>query len=94
MQNAVLRAMRKMVPAAMGPSRPLWGAKSFNSGAGMHRLATMAAFVRYDMPYGSPPNTLSAQQAYDVSAFVLSHARPMFSATRPISFPAQPAGHY
>ncbi len=29
---------------------PLWGSKSFNDGAGMHRLNTMAEFVRYNMP--------------------------------------------
>jgi thiosulfate dehydrogenase len=74
-----------------GTFPPLWGAKSFNNGAGMHRLATMAAFVRYNMPFGQPPNTLSAQQAYDVSAFVLSHPRPVFAPNRSIVFPAEPA---
>jgi thiosulfate dehydrogenase len=73
---------------------PLWGAGSFNNGAGMHRLTTMAAFVRYNMPYGSPPNTLSAQQAYDVSAFVLSHPRPAFDGQRLIAFPARKASFY
>ncbi|MEO6991752.1 MAG: c-type cytochrome [Candidatus Baltobacteraceae bacterium] len=77
--------------AGQGTFPPLWGPKSFNDGAGMHRLGTMAAFVRYNMPYGAPPNTLSAQEAYDVSAFVLSHARPAFVATRAIRFPAEPA---
>jgi thiosulfate dehydrogenase len=70
---------------------PLWGPKSFNGGAGMHRLTTMSAFVRYNMPFGSPPNTLSKQQAYDVSAFVLSHPRPKFDKKRTIVFPPQEA---
>jgi thiosulfate dehydrogenase len=73
---------------------PLWGKTSFNGGAGMHKLATMAAFVRYNMPYGAAPNTLSAQQAYDVSAFVLSHARPTFNGQRMIQFPARKASYY
>lgn len=73
---------------------PLWGPKSFNGGAGMHRPATMAAFVRYNMPFGSPPNTLTAQEAVDVSAFVLSHPRPAFNAQRSIAFPAQPASFF
>jgi thiosulfate dehydrogenase len=73
---------------------PLWGAASFNDGAGMHRLTTMAAFVRYNMPYGSPPDTLTAQQAYDVSAFVLSHPRPTFDGQRLIAFPARKASFY
>ncbi len=77
-----------------GAFPPLWGAKSFNNGAGMHRLATMAAFVRYNMPYGGPPNALAAQDAYDVSAYVLSHPRPKFLATQTIAFPPQPAGRY
>jgi cytochrome c len=51
----------------------------------------MAGFIRYNMPYGSPPNTLSAQQAYDVAAFVLSHQRPHFQGNRPIAFPPLPA---
>jgi len=77
-----------------GAFPPLWGNRSFNDGAGMHRLKTMAAFVRYNMPYGGPPNALSAQEAYDVSAYVLSHPRPKFDAGQMISFPAQPARHY
>ena len=80
--------------AGVGSYPPLWGPKSFNSGAGMHRLTTMSAFVRYNMPYGSAPNTLSKQEAYDVSAFVLSHARPGFDRTRKIAFPAQAAGTF
>ena len=70
---------------------PLWGPKSFNGGAGMHRLTTMSAFVRYNMPFGGPPNALSKQAAYDVSAFVLSHPRPVFAKARMISFPPQRA---
>jgi thiosulfate dehydrogenase len=73
---------------------PLWGSTSFNGGAGMHRLTTMAAFVRYNMPYGAPPNTLTKQQAYDVSAYVLSHARPKFDGQRIIEFPARKASFY
>ncbi len=69
----------------------LWGATSFNAGAGMHRIGTMAEFVRYNMPFGSPPNTLTRQQAYDVAAFVLSHPRPAFRKNRPIAFPPVPA---
>lgn len=73
---------------------PLWGPKSFNAGAGMHRPETMSAFVRYNMPFGSPPDTLSAQEAVDVAAFVLSHPRPAFDATRSIAFPPEPASFF
>ncbi len=77
--------------AGVGTFPPLWGSKSFNDGAGMHRLNTMAEFVRYNMPHGSPPNTLSKQEAYDVSAFVLGHSRPKFNKNRVITFPPVPA---
>lgn len=72
---------------------PLWGARSFNNGAGMHRLPTMAAFVRANMPQNAP-GTLTAQQAYDVSAYVLSHARPRFQGRRPVVFPGAPAKYF
>jgi thiosulfate dehydrogenase len=54
----------------------LWGDSSFNIGAGMARLRTMAAFVRHNMPYGSA--TLTDQQAFDVAAYIESRPRPDF----------------
>lgn len=76
-----------------GSFPPLWGATSFNDGAGMHRLRTMAAFVRYAMPQNAP-GSLTDQQAYDVSAFVLHHARPHFQRNRLVTFPARRAGYF
>lgn len=55
---------------------PLWGAGSFNIGAGMARQRTAAAFIKRNMPYGSP--TLTDQQAADVAAYVDSRPRPDF----------------
>lgn len=72
---------------------PLWGQRSFNGGAGMHRLSTMAAFVRYNMPQNAP-GSLTPQEAYDVSAFVLSHARPKFQSARLVGFPVRPAKYF
>ena len=72
---------------------PLWGAGSFNGGAGMHRLGTMAGFVRYNMP-ANAPGTLSDKDAYDVAAYVLSHARPRFDKNRVVAFPPQPASYF
>jgi thiosulfate dehydrogenase len=54
---------------------PLWGSHSFAIGAGMSRIGTAAAFIRWNMPFDRPM-TLTDQQAYDVAAFVLSHPRP------------------
>lgn len=56
---------------------PLWGPRSFNDGAGMAHLNRMTGFVRYNMP-NNAPGSLSVDEAYDVSAFVLGHARPHF----------------
>lgn len=57
---------------------PLWGKGSFNNGAGMHRLLIAAAFVRANMPLGTPWNrpVLSVGQAYDVAAYFNSFPRP------------------
>lgn len=53
---------------------PLWGAQSFNWGAGMHRINTAASFIKYNMPLGKP-GTLSDRDAWDVAAFMNSHER-------------------
>ncbi len=53
---------------------PLWGADSFNTGAGMHRVLTAARFIKARMPLGKPD--LNDDQAFDVAAFVNSQPRP------------------
>ncbi len=57
---------------------PLWGRASFNIGAGMSRLRTAAAFIRYNMPFDRP-GSLTDQQAFDVAAYVTSRPRPDFA---------------
>ena len=54
---------------------PLWGVRSFNWGAGMANVASAAGFIQANMPYGQG-HTLTAQQAWDVAAFVDSRERP------------------
>ena len=54
---------------------PLWGARSFNWGAGMHELDNAAAFIKANMPL-SLGGTLDDQQAWDVAMFMNSHERP------------------
>ena len=54
---------------------PLWGAESYNWGAGMHNIDAAAAFIRHNMPLGLR-DSLSDQDAWDVSAFMNSHERP------------------
>jgi thiosulfate dehydrogenase len=54
---------------------PLWGEKSYNWGAGMHKISTAANFIKANMPLGNFL-TLSDQEAWDVAAFMNSHERP------------------
>jgi thiosulfate dehydrogenase len=57
---------------------PLWGADSFNNGAGMSRLLTAAAYAMHNMPFGITFNApvLTDEDAYDVAAYILSMKRP------------------
>jgi thiosulfate dehydrogenase len=57
---------------------PLWGAGSFNDGAGMARLSTMANFVHFNMPHGTDylDARLTVEEAWDVAAYALSQPRP------------------
>jgi thiosulfate dehydrogenase len=57
---------------------PLWGPDSFNDGAGMNGIKKMAAFVKQNMPQNRM-GILSAQEAWDVSAFIHEQPRPAFN---------------
>ncbi len=76
-----------------GAFPPLWGAKSFNSGAGMAHIDRIAGFVKYNMPQNAA-GSLSMQDAYAVAAFVLTHERPKFRKDRAIQFPPEPASAF
>jgi thiosulfate dehydrogenase len=69
---------------------PLWGADSFNSGAGMNRLAMATRFVKHNMPLGASHDApqLSDDEAYDVSALMVSKPRPV-KANLEVDFPAR-----
>ena len=53
----------------------LWGAKSFNWGAGMASIKNATGFIKANMPLGLG-GTLSDQQAWDVATFMNSQERP------------------
>jgi thiosulfate dehydrogenase len=72
---------------------PLWGKTSFNDGAGMAHIDRMTGFVHYNMPQNAP-RTLSLDEAYDVSAFVLRHRRPHFAGSALILSPTEPARYF
>jgi thiosulfate dehydrogenase len=57
---------------------PLWGPDSYNNGAGMSRILTVAAYAMHNMPIGTAFNApvLTDEQAYDVAAYIISQRRP------------------
>ena len=64
---------------AIGDKRagPLWGADSWNDGAGAARVYTLAGIIRYTMPY-LDPGSLSDSDAQQVAAFIDFKPRPAF----------------
>lgn len=69
---------------------PLWGPDSFNNGAGMNRMLTTTRFIRQNMPLGAShaATVLNDDEAYDVTAFILSKPRPV-KAHLEADFPAR-----
>jgi thiosulfate dehydrogenase len=58
---------------------PLWGAHSYNSGAGLFRISRFAGFVKNSMPFGQADYhnpALTNEEAWDVAAFVNAQPRP------------------
>jgi thiosulfate dehydrogenase len=57
---------------------PLWGADSFNDGAGMARIIMFANFIHFNMPHGTDylDARLGVEEAWDVAAYVESQPRP------------------
>lgn len=54
---------------------PLWGPKSYSVGASMTRIERAASFIMHNMPQ-TAPGSLTAQEAFDLSAYINSHPRP------------------
>ncbi len=57
---------------------PLWGADSYNFGAGLFRLSRFAGYVKANMPLGATYDApqLTDEEAWDVAAYVNSLPRP------------------
>lgn len=58
---------------------PLWGQKSYNTGAGIYRLSLLAGFIKANMPFGTTWKgpALTNEEAWDVAAFIASQPRPV-----------------
>ena len=79
---------------------PLWGAHSYNVGAGMYQVSRLAGFVKNNMPFGVTHRApqLTDEQAWDVAAFVDSRPRPSADlrrdwpkiASKPVDYPFGP----
>jgi thiosulfate dehydrogenase len=69
---------------------PVWGADSFNTGAGMNRIIMAMRFVKHNMPLGVTHTTavLSDDEAFDVSGYLVSQPRPV-KANLEVDFPAR-----
>jgi thiosulfate dehydrogenase len=76
-----------------GAFPPLWGADSFNDKAGMAHIDRMTGFVQHVMPQNKP-GSLSLTDAYDVSAYVLSHPRPTFAPKALVEESPLPADYF
>jgi thiosulfate dehydrogenase len=57
---------------------PLWGPNSYNSGAGLFRMSSLARYIKYNMPQGVTHDrtTLTDEEAWDIAAYVNSQTRP------------------
>ena len=58
---------------------PLWGAYSYNNGAGMTRVITAAQFIKGNMPFGIATHdnpVLTDEEAYDVAGYINQKPRP------------------
>ncbi|MFM7078375.1 MAG: c-type cytochrome, partial [Bacteroidota bacterium] len=57
---------------------PLWGPNSYNSGAGLYRMGSLARYIKYNMPQGVTHDrpTLTDEEAWDIAAYVNSQTRP------------------
>lgn len=57
---------------------PLWGAHSYNQGAGLFRISRLAGYVKTNMPLGATweKPTLTDEEAWDIAAYIESMPRP------------------
>ncbi len=63
-----------------GQGPAVWGAQSYNDGAGMAKVDNLASFVRGNMPWLTA--NLSDEQSLDVAAYVEAQPRPHFQKKR------------
>jgi thiosulfate dehydrogenase len=65
-------------PSAQVAAPPLWGDRSWNDGAGLGQVYTLAGFIRNKMP-ATMPQSLSWQQAQQLAAYIAGQPRPVYA---------------
>jgi thiosulfate dehydrogenase len=70
---------------------PVWGAMSYNDGAGLSRNDKLAAWLKVAMPLGDP--SLSETRALDIAAYVNSKPRPKFVLEEHLPEPGRLGGY-
>lgn len=71
-----------------GTFPPLWGAQSYNAGAGLANIEKLAAWVKGNMPLGNAH--LSEKEAFEVALFVDTQDRPDFVLSQHLAKDAGP----
>lgn len=70
---------------------PIWGDRSYNTGAGLSKPEKLPTYLLYNMPMGNA--NLTKQEAVDISIYVNSQPRPDFDLSKSL-FPREQMGHY
>ncbi len=70
---------------------PLWGSDSFNTGAGLSKPVKMAAWMKYNMPFGKAD--LTDKEVVDITIYVDAQPRDDFELKNHL-LPRKKMGHY
>ncbi|MEH6627244.1 MAG: c-type cytochrome [Motiliproteus sp.] len=70
---------------------PIWGDRSYNTGAGLSKPEKLPTYLLHNMPLGNA--NLTKQEAVDISLYVTAQPRPSFNLNNSL-FPAAQMGHY
>ncbi len=70
---------------------PVWGSKSFNTGAGLSKPVKMAAWMKYNMPFGNA--NLTDEEVVDITLYVDAQPRDDFDLKTRLLSP-EIMGHY
>jgi len=75
----------------VGTFPPVWGSKSYNTGAGLSKLDKMATWLKHNMPLNNA--NLTNQEAVDISVYVNAQKRDSFDLKDHL-LPREKMGHY